>query len=70
MRNTYLPEFVLFEMIGTSTCAIFNIFGFPAVHVPMGLNSEGMPIGVQVISINEIKLTLKFFSTPNNIHNA
>lgn len=30
--------------------AIFNVLGFPATHIPMGLNEEGLPIGIQVIS--------------------
>lgn len=29
----------------------FNVMGFPACHVPMGLNSEGLPIGFQVNTI-------------------
>ncbi|XP_063695622.1 fatty-acid amide hydrolase 2-B-like [Culicoides brevitarsis] len=29
---------------------LFNVFGFPACHVPMGLNSEGLPIGFQVVA--------------------
>ncbi|XP_022908984.1 fatty-acid amide hydrolase 2-like [Onthophagus taurus] len=29
---------------------IFNILGFPATHVPLGLNKQGLPIGVQVIA--------------------
>ncbi|XP_018400500.1 PREDICTED: fatty-acid amide hydrolase 2-like isoform X1 [Cyphomyrmex costatus] len=49
-RKQFLPELVIFEMISVSNCGIFNIFGFPAMHVPMGLNHEGMPIGVQVIA--------------------
>ncbi|XP_033229533.1 fatty-acid amide hydrolase 2-B-like [Belonocnema kinseyi] len=33
-----------------SYCLIFNIFGFPSTQVPMGLNSEGLPIGFQVVA--------------------
>lgn len=29
---------------------IVNILGFPATQVPLGLNAEGLPLGVQVIS--------------------
>ncbi|KYQ50275.1 Fatty-acid amide hydrolase 2 [Trachymyrmex zeteki] len=49
-RKQFLPQFVICEMMSIANCGIFNIFGFPAVHVPMGLNHEGMPIGVQVIA--------------------
>lgn len=30
--------------------AIINVLGFPATHIPMGMNDEGLPIGIQVIS--------------------
>ncbi|XP_071649065.1 fatty-acid amide hydrolase 2-like isoform X1 [Temnothorax longispinosus] len=49
-RNPVLPQFILCEILSTSSCGFFNIVGFPAAHVPMGLNHEGMPIGVQVIA--------------------
>ncbi|XP_077278858.1 fatty-acid amide hydrolase 2-B-like [Temnothorax americanus] len=49
-RNPILPQLVLCEILSTSSCGFFNIVGFPAAHVPMGLNHEGMPIGVQVIA--------------------
>ncbi|KYN38836.1 Fatty-acid amide hydrolase 2 [Trachymyrmex septentrionalis] len=50
-RKQFLSQFVLCEMMSVANCGIFNIFGFPAVHVPMGLNlHEKMPIGVQVIA--------------------
>lgn len=29
---------------------IINVLGFPATHCPMGLNSEGLPIGLQVVA--------------------
>ncbi|XP_026290516.1 fatty-acid amide hydrolase 2-A [Frankliniella occidentalis] len=28
---------------------IFNIMGFPATHIPLGLGSEGLPIGIQAV---------------------
>ncbi|XP_012057101.1 PREDICTED: fatty-acid amide hydrolase 2-like [Atta cephalotes] len=49
-RKQFLPQFVLCETMSSLNCVIFNLFGFPAAHVPMGLNHEGMPIGVQVIA--------------------
>jgi Asp-tRNA(Asn)/Glu-tRNA(Gln) amidotransferase A subunit family amidase len=32
-----------------SYCEWFNLLGFPAVVVPMGLSDEGLPIGVQIV---------------------
>ncbi|MES2490032.1 MAG: amidase [Pseudomonadota bacterium] len=32
-------------------CGIFNVLGFPVTQVPMGLNDEGLPLGVQVVGI-------------------
>ncbi len=31
-----------------SYCEWFNLLGFPAVVVPMGLSEDGLPIGVQI----------------------
>ncbi|XP_029171409.1 fatty-acid amide hydrolase 2-like [Nylanderia fulva] len=45
-----LPELSICEVLNIAYCGIFNNFGFPAVHIPMGLNREGLPIGVQVIA--------------------
>jgi fatty acid amide hydrolase 2 len=33
-----------------SYTGIFNILGFPVTQCPMGLNKNGLPIGVQVIA--------------------
>ncbi|XP_011860615.1 PREDICTED: fatty-acid amide hydrolase 2-like [Vollenhovia emeryi] len=49
-RTHFLPQLMLFELLSFSSCSLFNVIGFPAVHVPMGLNREGMPVGVQVIA--------------------
>ena len=32
-----------------SYCEWFNLLGFPAVAVPMGFSSEGLPVGVQIV---------------------
>jgi Asp-tRNA(Asn)/Glu-tRNA(Gln) amidotransferase A subunit family amidase len=32
-----------------SYCEWFNLLGFPAVVVPMGFSTEGLPIGVQIV---------------------
>ncbi|XP_014473193.1 PREDICTED: fatty-acid amide hydrolase 2-A-like [Dinoponera quadriceps] len=49
-RQATFLRFALLEFINVAYCGIFNIFGFPAVHVPMGLDPDGLPIGVQVIA--------------------
>lgn len=33
-----------------SYTGIFNVLGLPATHCPLGLSSQGLPIGVQVIN--------------------
>lgn len=30
--------------------AIFNVLEFPATHIPLGLNEDGLPLGIQVIA--------------------
>lgn len=39
-----------FCMPSVSFMFFSNLFGLPATHVPCGLNSEGLPIGVQVVA--------------------
>jgi fatty acid amide hydrolase 2 len=29
--------------------AVFNLLGLPATAVPLGLNGQGLPLGVQVV---------------------
>lgn len=33
-----------------SYTGIINVLGFPATTIPMGLNKEGLPIGIQVVA--------------------
>ncbi|KRT82572.1 amidase [Oryctes borbonicus] len=40
----------LFKPFNFSYTSIINVLGFPATHCPMGLSSDGLPIGIQVIS--------------------
>lgn len=40
----------LFKAFNFSYTGVINILGFPATHCPMGLNADGLPIGVQVIA--------------------
>jgi fatty acid amide hydrolase 2 len=32
-----------------SYCGIFNVLGVPVTQVPLGLNSQGLPLGVQIV---------------------
>lgn len=49
----------MFKPFNFSYTAIINILGFPATHIPLGLSSEGLPIGVQVIgNVNQDRLCL------------
>ncbi|XP_015518190.2 fatty-acid amide hydrolase 2 [Neodiprion pinetum] len=38
------------QLAGTLYCIICNVLGLPSTHVPMGLDSEGLPVGLQVIA--------------------
>ncbi|XP_012523945.2 fatty-acid amide hydrolase 2-A [Monomorium pharaonis] len=49
-RNPVLSQLMFCELLSVSSCGFCNFAGFPATHVPMGLNHEGMPIGIQVIA--------------------
>ncbi|XP_020288043.1 fatty-acid amide hydrolase 2-like isoform X2 [Pseudomyrmex gracilis] len=49
-RSAVLPKFSICEIMNHVYTYLFNTFGFPATHVPMGLNRDGLPIGVQVIA--------------------
>lgn len=40
----------IYKPFNFSYTGIINILGFPATHIPMGLNKDGLPIGVQVIA--------------------
>jgi len=39
----------MFKPSDFSYCAIFNVLGVPVTQVPLGLDTNGMPIGVQVV---------------------
>ncbi|KAK6629980.1 hypothetical protein RUM43_003801 [Polyplax serrata] len=53
----------LFKPINVAYTAIFNVLGLPSTHCPMGLNSQGLPIGVQVVAnVNNDRLTLSVAS--------
>lgn len=37
-------------MMGVSYPLLFNVFGFPATHVTLGKNGDGLPVGFQVVA--------------------
>lgn len=39
---------ILRRVFDTSYLAIFNALGFPVTNCPLGLGSDGMPLGIQV----------------------
>uniref|UniRef100_A0A3B3ZP89 Amidase domain-containing protein n=1 Tax=Periophthalmus magnuspinnatus TaxID=409849 RepID=A0A3B3ZP89_9GOBI len=39
--------FIIYDLIYT---AIFNVLGLPVTQCPLGLNEEGLPLGVQVVA--------------------
>ncbi|XP_020793439.1 fatty-acid amide hydrolase 2-B isoform X2 [Boleophthalmus pectinirostris] len=41
------PLFAFYDLIYT---AIFNVLGLPVTQCPLGLNEEGLPLGVQVVA--------------------
>ncbi|KAK7866673.1 hypothetical protein R5R35_006057 [Gryllus longicercus] len=44
---------------GVQYLMIFNVLGMPSTHVPLGLNKNGMPIGLQVVAApNQDRLCL------------
>lgn len=46
--------------VDVSFCGAFNVLGLPSTQVPVGFNSEGLPIGIQVLSIpNNDRLCLE-----------
>ncbi|KAL5285407.1 hypothetical protein ACFFRR_007245 [Megaselia abdita] len=46
----FLHNTSAFQTMGTMYSGLFNMIGFPATHVPMGLNKNGLPIGFQVVA--------------------
>lgn len=43
----------LFPPFNWVRCAIFNAMSVPSTAVPMGLNAEGLPLGVQVVAAQD-----------------
>ncbi|KAF5302452.1 hypothetical protein FQR65_LT08542 [Abscondita terminalis] len=47
------------QLLDYSVMGIFNCLGFPVTSCPLGLNKEGLPIGVQIVAApNNDRLTL------------
>ncbi|KAG8231368.1 hypothetical protein J437_LFUL008916 [Ladona fulva] len=39
----------VFKPLNFAYTAIINVLGFPATHIPLGLNTKGLPIGIQAV---------------------
>ncbi|XP_031844644.1 fatty-acid amide hydrolase 2-B [Nomia melanderi] len=49
----------LIKPFNFSYTAIFNVLGLPVTNCPLGLNSQGLPIGIQIIGgLNQDHLTI------------
>ncbi|XP_075168670.1 fatty-acid amide hydrolase 2-A-like [Haematobia irritans] len=40
----------ILNISGVAFMLLFNVLGFPATHVPMGLDRNGLPVGFQVVA--------------------
>lgn len=50
-RQCCIPVFVLTLIYPTfSLAAIFNVLGLPVTQCPLGLGSEGLPLGIQLVA--------------------
>ena len=44
-----LGQRVEFELIRNRNTSPFNVYGLPAISIPCGFTSKGLPIGLQII---------------------
>jgi len=50
---------------------VFNATGHPALAIPLGLNAEGIPIGVQIVGrMNSEKQLIKFAKLIEPLHDG
>lgn len=49
-RPAYLHNTSIIHSAGTVLTGLFNVLGLPSLHVPMGLDKNGLPIGFQIIA--------------------
>ena len=40
-----------FKGVDVAFCGLINVLGLPSTHVPLGLSKDGLPFGLQVISV-------------------
>lgn len=38
------------KLSGVAYTMIFNLFGFPSTHVPLGQDRNGLPVGFQIVA--------------------
>jgi len=53
----------LLRLANFSYTSIFNALGLPSTQCPLGLGSQGTPMGIQVLKIN-LTLSLLIFQYP------
>ncbi|XP_055906836.1 fatty-acid amide hydrolase 2-B-like [Eupeodes corollae] len=49
-RSAFLHNTSIIHSPAVVLTGIFNVLGFPALQVPMGLNKKGLPIGFQIVA--------------------
>lgn len=62
------PQLSFFEYDATIYCAFANLMYLPSTHIPLGLNEDGIPIGIQVnkLVIFQPKLYVNYNDYNNN----
>ena len=40
----------LIRFLDVGNTCVFNVMGFPATHIPLGLSTDGLPVGVQCVA--------------------
>ncbi|XP_055853538.1 fatty-acid amide hydrolase 2-A-like [Episyrphus balteatus] len=49
-RPAFLHNTSIIHSPGTVLTGIFNVLGLPSLHVPMGLDKNGLPVGFQIVA--------------------
>lgn len=49
-RSAILHNTSIIHSPGVVLTGIFNVLGFPCLHIPTGLNKKGLPVGFQIVA--------------------